>query len=265
MAIERISIGKGRSPKGITDRIMKRILDNIRDNLEVDEKQVASYATRLIRKAYIQGIKYATKNLIGKPSPTGTGKASFGIYGMASQLERVAPRFAVNPGPIDGMVKWPALSMDTMERKGNNQFFKDNLDLQNYLIDNAGAIASKTGIVKVVSRNAKGRIMKKTDKVTIANLYIRVMPNVSPALLPGLDNNDIGQVDKTQAFERLLINDSDILNKLYGPGPGRGNKEKSSDRQRPLLQPVFTFWTRYYIPTAIRKAFLGATKLDNSQ
>ncbi len=237
----------------ITTAMMNRLLDTVSTGTAINLDRIAYKITNAVRKAYISGINFAARNMIGTSSPRG----AMGTKEFTSNFFSRNTAGEVNVGKVPGgVVEWRSLSGPTIKEKGHNLFFINSHELKSKLAAMAPAIVDNTGVVTVKRqklRNKAGYFAPGQSKtrITLGEVEIRLMPNISPSLLPGIGHNSLTNADqdKTQKFEAKVINDPDVLKKLKGP-------LGAPERQRPMLQPIFTFWTKYYIPNQIRKILL---------
>ena len=278
-----ISIGRTRERIGTPDKRMSEMVsrailgDISEDGAEftmrsmVDRTDLANKLRRTIETEYVKGVQYAVSGMIGTTSPGGvrdgvtmhsSAYKTFRTLGRPIDTESRGFTQLLDNGRTQDLIKrpngplrWQALSRHTRERKKHNRFFEDTGALSKMLRSKALNIVRKTGVVRVVvttkqRRDSRGRFLPNERVMPIANLEIRLMPSIPRSMLPGLTANNFGVVDRNQAFEKAVIADELALRKLAGP-------ERRKDIQRPLLQPIFTYWTNYYVPARIAQILRG--------
>jgi hypothetical protein len=173
------------------------------------------------------------------------------------------------PFPTRGQLVWarhapltPKLKQADSYRRGSG-VKRDSVDkymyrtgrLRKFFRDKASMFSQKLGTPRITYSDAKGRrVSAKRPKQSVVTVKIAFMPNVQKRTLPGYLSADWGYVDFDQTFEKWLIQDDDILTKLYGSWQstdeeGLGIKGGSNRRtQRPLVQPVVNYFLLYRLP-----------------
>ena len=239
----------------------------------VDRDKLESRLKRVIEQEYRRGIMYGVNNMFGRISPNELRAGEvmhtnrpivFGSLGDNSTANNLdMDLFPDRKGPSlrrpTGRLEWKPLSRHTVKRKfaarGKDasafrearKIYEDTGRLKRWISRYALAIVRKTGVVKVrlnvKQERVRGRFVKQ-KKVPLGNLLITLMPSVPKGLLPGLASGNFGQVDPNMGFESRVISNSDVMKKLRG-------SERRPDTHRPFLQPIFTYWTQYYVPARI--------------
>jgi len=263
----RIRLGDKDSAEKIADDILQEILDQARHSKKVDRKALTAPLRTAIREGYVQGVNWAIKNMIGVTAPRGIGtEKQFNSFGTTISKDEGGI------APPRGPLMWETLANSTLNRKMESgksykdaaSFFVDTGKLRSKLqrmvrgmVNNTGVVAIRSDERRVKELNTKtGRlriVRQRRDKVALDDITITLLPRVPLTLLPGIQARHFGVTDPDQGFEQLLISDPEVLEKLKGPGGGHA-------AQRPLLQPIFTYWTLYQIPNAIQKTIRKVLK-----
>ena len=238
----------------------------------------------------LEGMRYATVNLIGQRSPPAHEYETDGrfktLYFDQSTREASGATFRMSSRPQGRVISakqfkvagaqelhWRNLSHRTRKMKtpaNKDKFFVNTGALKAGLRSMAKSIVNATGVVKVhyldennrarpigyftrvINTNSKvsGKRLTVT-KVPLGRLRISFLPNIPAGMLPGLRSGQLGQHDKSMKFEKKVGISGDLLEKLRGPQiPGQ-------DRHRALLQPVFTFWTLFHLPRRVAKTLVS--------
>lgn len=173
---------------------------------------------------------------------------------------------------IHGGVDWDPLTPSTVyaKRKAGHQESASKMfiftgDLKRELTQANREMVKKTGVVKVTSidnRDAKGRFAKLDDtrkRVKLGSLRIRLLPNISRSSLPGISSGTWSEDTGTMAFEKKLGLSPETVKKLSG----KGSRDDATFEKRPLLQPVFTFYTLFRAPMIISQVMSQTLQQSN--
>lgn len=153
----------------------------------------------------------------------------------------------------DTVAMWRPLSKRThveQEKFGNKpaRFFSRTGALRMALLGLARQMVKRTGVVKVDVRDAAGsfRRIRASDRVIpVADVRIRLLPNIFPNQLPGLRTGSVADFNPNLSFEKALGLSDEMIEKLRGPFGG------NPMYHRPLLQPIFTYWVLNRIPNRV--------------
>lgn len=251
-----------------------------------------------LTKMYSRGLMTALESWIGVQSaPMGDSKGRF-IHAEDSFIDRQIE----TKHPLRGTklaeafkksanlsVKWAGLTNETrgvkmhhesQRRKPNargtsereainaNKHFIDTGSLKAELTRTRREMIKKTGIVKVSvdsARNKKGQFAKVEDlhrSFPISTIRIRLLPNITKSMLPGLASGNWTKDTGDVRFERALGISEENLQKLGNThlswidgGKGKGNK-------RPLFQPVFTYYTMFEAPKTAANVMIRLLEIE---
>lgn len=252
-----------RAMNAFRNGVMGEIIDRSGREVNVNVGRFAKTLYKLVEASYANAVAYAAKNMVGKPSPKGLSNRTAN-GGMVE----------VKDPDGDTLAFWKVLSPRTVKEQnkvsasaGSGRFFRHTGALRLDLLGMARKYVKNTGVVTVTTtgklRDARGRFTSAanvTNVVPLGDLQIRLMPNIRTGMLPGLLSGQNTDHDPTLSFEKRLGFSSEALQKLAGSGMPGGH--------RPLMQPVFTYWTLNRIPKviagAIASAIPQAKKIDNS-
>lgn len=233
---------------------------------------LAKRLEQTVATEYADGIRYAASNLIGLSSK-GQGDAMRIFIQPPGADDSVGFTTRNNvklrmktPKHLKSEMYWKTLKkrtvIDKMRRNGGNKveahrFFLNTGALRRSLLAGARAMVKRTGAVSVIYREAKYRlggrfakITKSPEKVVLGDIRINLLPKIPKGLLRGLQTGNIGDTDPSMGFERALGISGLRLQKLMGPAYA----DPSGKSNRPLLQPVFTYWTLFRMPNRIANA-----------
>ena len=261
-----ITIGKGsvlidgKSPRlaqMVGDAIIQDIGQKVIDRATVNLSVLAKALPKLVENAYVEAVQYAANSLIGRASPRGADNRNDG-YDVMIANQNVA--------------NWKALAPRTIREqniirgtKSSGKFFSQTGSLKKEILSFARNYVKRTGVVRVTTRNAKGQFTKITSDmkfVKFGNFNIRLLPNIARPDLPGISSGRIRDHDQSMGFERKIGMSSTAIRKLRGAGKG---DFIIPGTHRPLMQPVFTYWTRFRIPTLISERILGSDDILNAR
>ncbi len=243
----------------------KDVVNAVQFNLSKLSKSLALN----VENSYLSAVQFAANSMINLRSPKGA----------ANRQGMVDVRGPRDEDGSDTIAHWKPLAPRTIreqnsikQEKSSGRFFSQYGNLRHELLGTAKRIVKSTGVVRVVFNKQSGRRkIRETDtKVHIADFKIIVMPNIGRSVLPALGRNVRGftldqQYDSSLTFEKKLgISDASIR-KLRGAGSGNF---VIPGTHRPLLQPVFTYWTLNKIPRVIAnsldRAISRGPKINNS-
>lgn len=229
---------------------MDEMLSELRDSTNFQLNKLAKNLPKLVENSYIGAVQYAAKSMIGLKSPRGIDNRKQGVRVMDPDGEGLE------------IAHWQSLSPRTIREqneihntKGPGEFFNRSGALRMDLLSMARRLVLATGVVKVTYngqlRDVRGRFTSPAaslKKVALGDFHIRLMPNINPATLPGLRTTNLTDHDPSLTFERKLGFSPAALRKLKGAGKG---EFLIPGTHRPLMQPVFTYWTLNRIPRVI--------------
>jgi hypothetical protein len=252
-----------RAMNAFRNGVMGEIIDRAGSSVNVNLGKFAKLLPKLVEASYANAVAYAAKNMVGKPSPKGLSNRNAN-GGMVE----------IKDPDGDTLAYWKVLSARTVKEQnqinpsaGSGRFFRRTGDLRLDLLGMARKYVKNTGVVSVKTtgklRDARGRFTSAANVnkiVSLGEIQIRLMPNIRTGMLPGLLSGQNTDHDPSLSFEKKLGFSSEALKKLQGSGMPGGH--------RPLMQPVFTYWTLNRIPKviagAISSAIPQAKKIDNS-
>ncbi|MES0134508.1 hypothetical protein NKJ88_06030 [Mesorhizobium sp. M0016] len=249
----------------ITDAVAAATGNFAMERVRVGLKTLNARLQRTIETEYALGVKYAADNLMGQLSAYGSDHSpkvfSFSDAAGAVINTKIAnsKRFQMSTQPFArGQISWARLTGNTIRRKvagglsvdRARRFYRNTGRLRQELLSQSRQMVKRTGVVRI-TMNSSGRFVTRARGATIpvGQLRITLMPNVSRSSLPGLISGNLGDVNQNMSFERSLGMSSDAITKLQGPMAGGHNLS-----HRPLLQPVFTYWSLFKIPQKIAAA-----------
>jgi hypothetical protein len=228
---------------------------------------------QVVETAYTDAVRYAVRNMMGRSSPRAWGDPAPFINIMAND-EGLGSVLGTRRS--DGralLAKWYPLSHRQIKsqaggsRGKTGKFFEDTGQLKSELLSSARAMVKKTGAVRIEIKDAAGatRKVKASDKIIpVANLKLKLLPNIYPTQIPGLISGRPYDTNESMGFERSLGLSEEAIRKLKGPViPGQDDLY-----HRPLLQPVFTYWSLFRIPVilqeALNRGIVGKNKSSRS-
>lgn len=238
--------------------IMEVMSRRVTDNMKVDVKKTLTRLERVVEAAYVEAVEYAANMMIGVASPRGLDFQR--TYTKADGgLEKQAKSIRIGGVPV---ANWTALSGRTVREqnqirgtKDSGKFFLQTGELRRQLITMARSMVKKTGSVsaRILNDETQKYIkIKATDTVvTLGKFRITLLPNLYPNALPAL--RGVTTYNSDMKFERAIGLSEDMITKLQGPR----FKEQGDLYHRPLLQPVFTYWTLFKVPKLIANQIAG--------
>lgn len=212
-------------------------------------EKIVSRLKQTVESAYTQAVQYAAARMIGRKTRRAWGKPN-----RTPLTYLNSPEFAEDSVRI---ATWYPLSIRQIRKQGGTDtgtFFHDTGKLRGELRAMARTMVKRTGVVKVqVKDHEKDRYRvppRLLKEVSVADLKITLMPNIYTSHLPGLKVSNVQAFDSGMRFERALGLSDEMITKLRGPViPGQGDLY-----HRPLLQPAFTYWTLFRIPSVVEEA-----------
>ena len=172
------------------------------------------------------------------------------------------------PAPPSGSitVTWANLAAATIRQKTKAKvakptaFFQATSELMSALRSFSGQLV-KTRLFRVqrVGRDAKGRFVGGSNlpaEIKLDELKITLLPLLRRSTLPLFGN----KWDDSFHFEKEALHlPEGVLHKLMNTSKkDTSSKNPGGGPKRHLLQPVFTYYTRFEAPKAIRRAILSA-------
>lgn len=252
-----INISRNRAPtvqirQALEERVMEVAVESTQRTLMVRMDGLEARLRKAVEDSYTQAINYAANSMIGTLSPY-------------AQDKRVYMPIPLDSRPIPGVpdhVIWKPLTQATRVRKlnylhrikrtnrdqsrGAVKFFVHTGRLRQQLKRFARNYARHTGLLQLFVRTEKGNIRasRRRGTMPVGALRMRVMPRV-PLTALNPENSDMMRLEQVMGIPNYGENSA--FNKLAG-----------RKTHRPLLQPVMTFWTAYYIPNVITNALVSA-------
>lgn len=253
----------------IADEILGEMTSNIKNTVSLSLSKLAKNLPKVVENSYVDAVNYAAKSMIGTKSPRGADN-------RAANDAKVDIRDPDGEGLV--LAKWQVLSPRTIKEqnqirgtKSSGEFFNRTGQLRSDILSMARSMVKRTGVVRVqyegTLRDARGRftsVSRSTKKIGLGQFRITLMPNINRASLPGVISGNYADHNPELTFERKLGFSPQALNKLRGATrasfviPGT---------HRPLLQPVFTYWTLNRIPNIIGRSItqsIETRKIDDS-
>lgn len=239
-----------------TEFIVSEVLEEIKDSVDAATKvnlnKLAKNMPKVVENSYVNAVSYAARSMIGTLSPRGA-------------TERSQPVEILDPERDLTLTYWQALAPRTIREqnqirneKGPGRFYMQTGTLKAELLSMARSMVKRTGVVRVsykgALRDARGRFasLATTKKqVKLGEFVITLMPNINRAAIPGMISGRASDTDKDLTFERKLGLSPDAIRKLKGASKG---SFVIPGTHRPLLQPVFTYWTLNRIPQVIARS-----------
>lgn len=251
----RFNAGDSRASSFFADEVAKEALGSTVDSNYVRLRDLEGRLTRSVNAELTNAVRYATDRMIGQLSPVG-GTKTFHIEpsGQGVGLTSLGIGRPIRQPGFSGAhsVEWGPLSPRTRKAKSKNKnnFFLHTGSLKQVLRRNAASIAAATGGVKfeVLKGDRYRPIDRKTDFIRIARLRMTFLPRIHRGFLPGLHSGNVGSFDRTMRFEAMLGLPTNAWEKLRGPQRAGFARP---EWHRPLLQPVFTYWTLFRLPNRV--------------
>lgn len=237
--------------RAFSDALGEMSVEYARKNTNLDLKMITSRLKQTVETAYTDAVRYAARNMMGR-----TTTAAYGTDSNPIQT----PRTTILIGGEYAAEWYPLSGRQIKKQRGNNpgqktgKFFIDTGALKTELLSMARAMVKKTGVLKVQIKDHSTEEWRKplsiTKIVPVADLKLIMLPNVYPSQLPGIRSGQIDDYNIGMGFEKSLGLSEEAVRKLRGPViPGQGDLY-----HRPLLQPVFSYWTLFRIPTVVQEA-----------
>lgn len=240
----------------IAEAIGYEAIQMARRETKIDVVKISARLRQVVETAYTEAVRYAARRMIGR--------TTYAAWGTEKNANRTKPVDIFIGDSDDSFfaASWYPLSsrqikkqrQTTGETGGKGKFFLDTGALKSELLSLARSMVKKTGVVKISVKDADTglfrRPLKSTKVVPVADLKLTLMPNVYPSQIPGTRTGVVSDHNMNMSFEKSLGLSEEAIKKLRGPIiPGR-----ESLYHRPLLQPVFTYWTLYRIPGLVAEA-----------
>lgn len=165
-----------------------------------------------------------------------------------------------------GEIVWPRHKPATIKRKKDdarlyktvkndsaNAYLYRTGKLRDFFRKNASSMGLRLGPPRISFRSEKsGRFLSTTDpKGKVGEIRIAFMTSAERNLLPGYISGDWTKFDESISFEKSLISDNDILEKLAGP----------DDAHRALVQPVVNYYLLYRYPRLVYSTLAKAMRM----
>ena len=224
-----------------------------RKNTLVDVKRLTERLKQTVETAYTEAVRFAASRMMGRTSRRAWGKDPDPVI-------LLSPSDTGDRGKGTYLAEWRPLSRRQIKEQGGptastGKFFVHTGKLRTEMMGMARQMVKNTGVIKVqIKDHEKDTFrspLRSTKTVPVADLRITLMPKIYPSQLPGLLTGDVDSFTPKMSFEKALGLSDDAITKLRGPViPGQPDLY-----HRPLLQPVFTYWTLYRIPNIIQDAF----------
>ncbi|KQS84257.1 hypothetical protein [Rhizobium sp. Leaf383] len=252
-------------------------------NISVDVPRLQRVLDTRIRNSLGQAVMFAAMNMVGVKSNTTMDKNTRAaptrvLFNMGSDrglggegdLPLINPSAGLTQvfGSQGFELQWQALSRRTIMKKSAGgkatkgttpreqatKFFVHTGSLQKEIKALAQNVVDRTGTVKIFyakSATAKSlRVVNNQRRIRVGRLQLRFMPKVPIRTLKGFLTEDPATTDPSMAFEKSLGLSPDALMKLQGV----------EGYQRPLLQPVFSYWMLTRIPRLVGTAISNAIR-----
>ncbi|CCV12938.1 hypothetical protein [Mesorhizobium sp. STM 4661] len=253
------------SGTGAAEAITNAVADEsgrlARERTLINLKGLNGRLQRVIETEYAQGVKYAAENMMGQMSVATAPKVfSFADAGFNARSVANTKRFQMQTQPFArGQITWAPLHRSTIRRKIEGglsidrakRFYRNTGRLRQELLSKAREMVKRTGVVKITF-NDSGRfapVKNRNAIIPVGRLRITLLPRTPRSALPGLLSGNLGDTNNNMSFEKSLGMSEDAITKLRGPMNGTYNLAN-----RPLLQPVFTYWSLFRIPNKIAAA-----------
>lgn len=280
---------ENRVRKSLSDVVQNKL----KGNFKIDARQLEKEISTQLVKTYRDALKTTTRSILTKvmsrtsassgdamrfkSRSSSEGTTSWSLSESMQQVWQDAQirtadrRFTMmadnrrskdsrTPHTRNATVTWPNLARRTLERKRKRgsvnatKFFVDHRDLLETLakLPNGG-FKTSVELVRVKrppTRDIQGRFLapNSAEADKRKQNYILTLDEVRVEILPTMPRSMMsfqGRWDATLGFEKgfLELSDGDIL-KLGNFG----------SNHRPLLQPIYSFYTQYAAPTAVARA-----------
>lgn len=261
----------GDNPLGgaiVAEEIMDNLTSRVAENAEVRLGNLAKILPELVEKSYLEAVNFAAKSMIGTTSPRGADNRS----ANKGQVTIKAP-------DGDTITRWQVLAPRTIREQNairgvrdSGKFFSQTGQLKEEVVRVATSYVKSHPMIKVryngKLRDTRGRFVSpiaSRKRITMGNLTLNLMPGINRNLLGGITAGDLNKGDPNLGFEQKLGFSPSAIRKLRGAGKGTF---VIPGTHRPLLQPVFTYWTLNRVPQmiarAINRSVVRAPRVDNS-
>lgn len=267
-----------RASQFVADTLAETVVNGTRANVRVDFARLQKTLESAVNSELANAVRYASNNLIGLETARGVGRDGVppvrNIYiagvSQAEAAEGMRPTMGVSRARVfpagspfrnsgsHHVLQWHGLTGRTIRAKTQNKLkhFLHTGALRQVLRQNARSIAAGTGAVKVEYLAANGKWSARArslqgKKVPVGKLRLTFLPRIHRSVLPGLHSGSLTSVDRSMRFEAMLGLPDDAWEKLRGPKAKSGFQRP--EWHRPLLQPVFTYWTLFRLPARVEQ------------
>lgn len=252
--------------KHIASNIREFIVSDASEKAKINVGKLARNLDVVVATAYRKAVEFAAYRMIGRPSPKGLDARQYN--GGRARI--------VGPEGLT-IANWQVLSARRIKeqnaRNGTNhsgKFLLDSGELQDDVLRIAKNYIKSNSVVKVTYAErlrSKGKFVSalSAGEGQLGKVTIRLLPGIREALLPGVQSGSPLNTDPSLGFEQALGFSGEALEKLKGASNGGFIIPGT---QRPLLQPVFTYWTLNKIPQviarSIKSSMIRDKKVDGS-
>lgn len=246
--------------KHLTSNIREFIVNDASEKAKINIGKLARNLDVVVGTAYRKAVEFAAYRMIGRPSPRGAD---------ARQYNGGRARIMGPEGQT--IANWQVLSARRIKeqnaRAGTNhsgKFLLDTGELQEDVLRIAKGYIQRNTVVKVTYAErlrSKGKFVSalSAGEGQLGKVTIRLLPGISPSLLPGVLSGSALNTDEGLGFERALGFTGEALEKLRGASNGGFIIPGT---HRPLLQPVFTYWTLHKLPQVIARSIKSSLVRD---
>ena len=251
-----------RASEFFADKVAEEALGSTRADRMVDAHKLQAQITKSVQSELEKAVRFAADKMIGTRSVLGhTTHFHIGRHVPGGDVGLSRSDFVIPPREFgqQSPVAWHYITSSTRLRKGSaakppnpnaHNFFINTGELRRYLKAHAASIVQGTGVIRFqVLRDGEYRpLTRKTTMVRLGTLRVTFLPRVYKNFLPGLHTGSLASFDPSARFEAMVIDNQDIYKKLVGP---KKNGFQRPEWHRPLLQPVFTYWTLFRLPQRV--------------
>lgn len=250
--------------------------ERIIEATEVDVRSLQARLDRTVARSLMRAVTHARMNIMGTVSASGSQLAPTQIFfettdtkdGMEALPKAGAFYAKMAAKRLRGIdrIEWAPLSTRTRLAKMKSGLSRNDA-LRHYVHTGAlrkelGSLAKNitdtTGTVRVdyIKNKAKkfSKYKAQQARVTMGQLRLTFLPSVPLNQMPGLRSGDPRDFDSTARFEKRLNISAESKKKLAGwEGGGR-------NVNRPLLQPILTYWMMNKTPELVADALARSLK-----
>jgi hypothetical protein len=234
----------------IVDKVMDTAVNRARTRLMVRLKGLERYLQRQVQDEYLDAMEFVNSKMVGLESQTVPRTIRF----PAPHLTQDVPGINWTGGAM-GQTQWAPLKKSTLIKKriyyksaGTKTFDSADKKARRYfvmtgklkteLLRGARRFVRNTGVIRLFQRGrGTPRVTAKSKDIPVVDLRIRIMPRIPARSLNATDGS----------FERALGVSNASIEKLVG------NKN-----HRPMLAPVFSYYTVYHVPNVVARAMAQA-------